>query len=616
MCGIAAFIGSQNCFKYIIYALQMLQNRGYDSAGICGYDSQNKNFILRKYITTKNISAVKKLESKNKVFNNCNIGIAHSRWASCGAVTKANSHPHFDQYNSFVIVHNGIIENYDILKKELINKNIKFRSETDSEVIAQLISFYYEKYGKKNVKKAIEETLIRLEGTWALVILSLDTPNIVYCARHGSPLLIGFSKEYMMVASEQSGFCKYIDNYVCLNNNDLIALEINGGSITMENMKRYKLRDITIEDIESAPDPYPHWTIKEIIDQYNSSLRALGMGGRIVNNRIKLGGLEPFEKYLKQLDHLIILGCGTSYNAGLYSLNIFKKISNFCTVSIFDGAEFTESDIPKLGKTGTILISQSGETKDLYGCIDLAKKNSMFMIGVVNVVDSLIAREVNCGVYLNAGREVGVAATKSFTSQVIVLHLIAMYFAQIRNINYQLDNIIDAMKKLPFDIKNTINNIRTKKYDLQIAKYLFDYNHCFILGKGPAQAIAKEGALKIKELCYIHAQGYSSSSLRHGTFALIEEGTPVIYIIPNDDNYQKNINTAAEVKSRLGYNIGISNLELSSTNFDMVIQIEKNSLFSDLLTVLSLQLIAYELAILKGNDVDKPKNLSKTITID
>ena len=559
MCGISAVIGSIDCYEYIIFALKMLQNRGYDSAGICGIDSNN-NFILQKYATRKNISAINILDKLGDLYKDCLVCIGHSRWATTGVVSDKNAHPHVDYKNRFALVHNGIIENYELLKKELIgNYDITFNSETDTEVIVNLISVYYDQ--TNDVRCAIEKALSRLEGTWGLVIIYKNDPTKLYCARHGSPLLVGFGDNCTFISSEQSGFCKYAKKYICLNNHDIVIIE--KGKNGFENMQNYGIREVALNaNINLTPDPYNHWTIKEIYEQYESSYRALGYSGRIVNNKyVKLGGLHDHEDFLKTVDNLILLGCGTSYNSGLYIIGKMKEISGFNTVNIFDGADFSIYDIPKNGKTALLLISQSGETKDLHRCLDIAKEYGIFTIGVINVVDSLIAREVNCGVYLNASPELGVASTKAFTSQIIVLHLIAVWFAQIRNINeLNRQEIIKDLVKLPIDIKNTIESSHNMCKD--IAKYLLNKNSLFILGKGNCESVAKEGALKIKEIGYLHAEGYSSSSLKHGTYALITDNFPIIMNIPNDIHLTRNIGIANELLFRNTFLICVSDIDI------------------------------------------------------
>lgn len=630
MCGILAYIGTNPGFDLALDGLKMLLNRGYDSSGVCSINPYGK-FVLHKYATSKTVSAVKLLEDHKEEHQLSNTIIMHTRWATHGAKTDANSHPHLDYKKRFAVVHNGIIENYKDLKKELeINHKIKFLSETDTEIIVNLISVYYDIYG--DVDRAINDALNRLEGTWGLVIMCLDEPNKLYCSRHGSPLLIGFSEKYTIVASEQSGFCNNVNNYVCLNDNDTVVLEriedLNSSidsnrsvgnlntHILFKKLHEYEIRKVTSQIGDLTPDPYPHWTVKEISEQHDSVMRAIGMGGRILNSsEVRLGGLNSHVADLTAVDNLVLLGCGTSYFAGLNSVPLLKKMSGFNSVQIFDGAEFTEHDIMKMGKTAILLLSQSGETKDLHRCIQIAKDHNLFMIGVVNVVDSMIAREVNCGVYLNAGKEVAVASTKVFTSQVTVLSMIAVWFAQKRGINTNMRcKIIEGLRRLPLDIKTTVESVGS--ICKQTASYLLSKHTLFILGKGRCESIAYEGALKIKEIGYINANGYSSSALRHGPFALLEEGTAIIMVVPIDDNFSKNINILSEVKSRGAYVIGISNSNLDKHDFDITLRVPYNEAFSGLLSVIPLQLIAYELAVMKGHNPDFPKNLAKTITVD
>ena len=609
MCGISGFIGYFDGYECALYGLKMLQNRGYDGAGICGIN--NNNFIIRKYASTPEFSAIKKLSCLNDIFSGCSVVCCQTRWRTHGAATDENAHPHVDYTGKISLVHNGIIENYSALKRELLEKNIPFKSQTDTEVISNLIGFYYNE--GKNVEDAINMALNRLEGTWGLVILCSDTPNKMYCARHGSPLLIGYGDEFMMVASEQSGFSKYVNNYVCLNDHDIVVLEKKNGKVDFHKSKKYVVRKVSIKETEMDPAPYKHWMIKEINEQYDSSLRAMNMGSRIKSDsEVRLGGLEAHSKILKNIDHLILLGCGTSYHAGMMSMSLFKTISGFSTVQLFDGAEFEWEDIPRKGKTAILLMSQSGETKDLYRCIPIAKDKGLFTIGVVNVVDSLIARSVHCGVYLNAGREVAVASTKSFTSQVIVLHMIAVWFAQKRKINEaRRISVITGLRNLPFDIKSIIQN--SNDACISVAKYLCNYESTFVLGKGPCYAAALEAGLKIKEIGYVNAAGYSSNCLKHGSFSIIVDTYPILFILPNNKYLKNNLCVVGEVKSRGAYTIGISDISIDIC--DIAIKIPNNKIFAPLLSIIPTQLISYHMALIKGHSPDTPRNLCKVVSV-
>jgi len=357
--------------------------------------------------------------------------------------------------------------------------------------------------------------------------------------------------------------------------------------------------------------------LKEIYEQPESSLRAISLGGRLIdNNKIQLGGLNSNKDQLSQIDNIILLGCGTSYNAGMIGMNYFKELCNFNTVQLFDGADFYSKDIPKYGKTALILLSQSGETCDLQRCIKIGKDHDLFLIGVVNVVDSLIAREVDCGCYLNAGREVGVASTKSYLSQVIILNMMALWFSETQNINVaKRTRYIKDLRNLSNDIKNTILAC-DKRLDEFVP--LFSAPNCFILGKGNGESIAREGALKIKEISYIHAEGYSTSSLKHGPFALLTENLPVILLAPDDNDYHKNESAYEEIKSRLATIIYVTNKSLDDEclkDKDIVINVADNDSFRDLLCAIPLQLLAYKLAVSRGLNPDMPRNLAKVVTV-
>jgi glucosamine--fructose-6-phosphate aminotransferase (isomerizing) len=403
--------------------------------------------------------------------------------------------------NRISLVHNGIIENYKELKNEMLEKNYFFKSQTDTEIISVLIGYFLDV--GYDMELAIKNTIEKLRGTWALVIINKFYPNKMWITRNGSPLLLGFDDEFIMVASEQIAFGNYIKKYIVLDNHDLLEITKEKETITYnKNIHRYSVKDKTETEIDLIPpNNYSHWMLKEIMEQPDTVLRALNNGGRIESNiTVKLGGLETCSQRLLELNHLVLLGCGTSYNAGSWSLNIFKNLDIFDTVSIYDGSEFNYKDIPKKGKTGLVFLSQSGETKDLHRCIQTANDYDLVTIGVVNVVDSLIARETMCGVYLNAGREVAVASTKSFTNQCVVLSLIAVWFSQnkgtciekrkliikdVRNLSYQIQIVLNSFNE------TEDNNIK------KISNKIKNTNILFLLGKGCGEQIVKEGALKI-----------------------------------------------------------------------------------------------------------------------
>ena len=615
MCGIFGIVlnNNENIYELIINGLLQLQNRGYDSAGL-SIIKDNK-IDIHKYASTNEEDALKKLlksnfERNNKIYS----GMGHNRWATHGVKNDINAHPHLSNDKNFAIVHNGIIENYNDLKKLLISNGFVFLSQTDTEVVVNLIEFSYRT--TNNTFEAIKKTISLLRGTYGLVIQSLYEPNNLFCVRNGSPLLVGQNEDTVIVTSEQSGFCNMISNYITLYNDDICTIKRENKSISFITKHVYTKKNVTILESEQTPFPYDHWTLKEINDQSDVVLNSINKGGRIKNNfEVKLGGLEQHIDSLKNINNIIILGCGTSYFASLYGMYFLKQICNFNTVQVFDGADFNEFDIPKIGHTAFILIYQSGETKDLHRCIEIAKNHNIITIGIINVVDSLIAREVDCGIYCNAGKEVGVASTKAFTSQVVCLSMTAIWFSNLHNINSKnRAKMICDLHNLSNDIKNTLECCSGKIEE--IAKKIV-VNNMFILGKGSDEYIAKEGSLKIKEISYIHSEGYSSSSLKHGPFALLDDNFPVIILNLDQLHRTKTLNCYQEVLSRKSPIIFITNdVSLLNEVKSDILLIPENKTYASLLGIIPIQLLAYYLSINRGINPDKPKNLAKVVTVE
>lgn len=624
MCGIFGLLTNlknQPIKKIIINALIQLQNRGYDSSGICTIN--NNTFEIIKYASTNEISSIDKLLSLNlEEDENSSLGLGHNRWATHGGKTDTNAHPHISNDQQFVIVHNGIIENYIELKNFLINNGYNFYSQTDTEIIVNLISYYYnnddaEYSTKGNTFNSIKKTINELIGTYGLIIINIHENDKIYAVRNGSPLLVGYNDDYALITSEQSGFCNMVNTYITLNNDDITLISKNNNKIIVETTSNYITKKVNNINYDLTPEPFKHWTIKEIFEQHDTIFNTINRGGRIKNNNeVKLGGLEEHMSTLKNINNIILLGCGTSYHAGLYGMHYLKSLCNFNSVQVFDGAEFNNNDIPKIGNTACILISQSGETKDLHRCIEIAKNNNIITIGIINVVDSLIAREVDCGIYCNAGREMGVASTKAFTSQVICLSMMAIWFAQINNINeIKRSKIIKDLQNLGNDFKKTIMNLNDKISN--IATTMKDYNNMFLLGKGTDEYVAKEGSLKIKEISYIHSEGYSASSLKHGPFALLDENFPVLILNLVEEHNYKIYNCFEEVHSRNSPIILITNNNEINLNKDCtLINVVKNNSYSSLLGIIPLQLLAYYLSVYRGINPDIPKNLAKVVTVE
>jgi len=618
MCGIIGYLGNENFSTHILNGLWLLINRGYDSVGISTIIDNSLNTI--KYA---NDESIKSLETKiNNVQYNTNIGIGHTRWATHGSKTVLNAHPHHDNSNRISLVHNGIIENYAELKRELLEDGYYFLSQTDSEVITVLIGKYLDE--GFDMMDAVEKTVNRLSGTWALVILNKDFPNKLWITRNGSPLLLGMEDEFILVVSEQIAFGNSIKQYIVLDNHDIFEIErdMKTNKISYNrDIRNYILKTKVEQGILNIrpPEGYAHWMKKEIYEQYESVKRGINNGGRIKDSfSVKLGGLDSHLTDLTEIRNLILLGCGTSYHAGLWAMQLFKTLSIFVSVTIYDGAEFTINDIVNHGKTGIIFLSQSGETKDLHRCLDIIKDSeSIIRIGIVNVVDSMIARETDCGIYLNAGREVAVASTKSFTNQCLILSLIAIWFSQIHNKNKERrSHIIKDCMNLSIQIKEVLENKKIVGTISEIVDRWYIRPSMFLLGKGNCEAIAREGALKIKEVAYVHAEGYSSSALKHGPFALIVPGLPIIIIDIGKENREKNQNAIEEVLSRhADIWVITDNLSYEKANITIT-YLQENRSFGSLTASIIIQLFSYELALKKGVNPDYPRNLAKVVTVE
>lgn len=652
MCGIIAGI-YENIFFVLLAGLIQLQNRGYDSAGISLYNLEKKCFEVFKKASVNNKSALEFLDAMSKNIENQTrenqtreneinnyIGIAHTRWATHGAKTDKNAHPHVSNNGDFSLVHNGIIENFKELKEMLIDEGYVMHSETDSEIVVNLIELKYKKIG--DVKEAIKQAVDMLKGTWGLVITSIHCPNVLFCTRFGSPLLVGHSENTALVVSEQSGFCGRIQNYFVLNNNDMCVIERKeDGSVKIDTEIKYNKYVLKHCKSDLSCAPYPHWMLKEIYEQMESVPRVIKSGSRLLEHGVRLGGFIDHAEQLMSMKHIILLGCGTSLNAARFVQSLFKELADFDSVQVIDGADFNLHDIPRNApdKTCMILCSQSGETKDLHRCLKLVKESNydIFTIGVVNVVNSLISREVDCGCYLHAGREVGVASTKSFTSQCVVLVLIALWFSYAQlpnNHNKKRNKILNDIRQLENNVKELLNESSGVSFQNHLKSKIVplflnnnsnnsnnsnnNINSCFVLGKGRGESVAKEAALKIKEISYIHAEGYATSCLKHGPFALLEPGFPVILLWFKDQHYAKSLNAYEEIKSRHAEIIIITDDDklASCSDYKNVVLVPENETFSHMLSIIPLQLLSYELSIAKGLNPDMPRNLAKVVTVE
>lgn len=621
MCGITAYIGNSDAFKYIIDGLTILQNRGYDSSGITTL-TKNGQFVTTKFANDSGkTNSLEKILTHSQLHTSNTIGIGHTRWATHGGKSDQNAHPHIDCHNLLAVVHNGIIENYLQLKTFLIKQGFTFTSQTDTEVISNLISYFLSTNNSPITNEsAISKACQQLEGTWGLTILFANDPDHLYVSRNGSPILVGYNDDMAIVASESCAFANSVNKYIIVGDHEILKV----GRHSEDLFKTYEVKNVPVDSlVHLKPDPYPHWMLKEIMEQPSSILRSLNMGGRLQDDyQVRLGGLETNRDSLLVIKHLLIIAMGTSYHAALMGSKIFKLLKSVDAVTVLDASEFTEDDIPyPRDSVGALFLSQSGETKDVHLAMEISKKIGLTIFSVVNVVDSLIARDADCGIYLNAGREVAVASTKSFTSQVVVLTLIAIWYAQnkglSKNIRHQL---IKEIRNISYNFQCVIDALKTNILPDMI-KMLNDASKIFILGRQMGHALALEGALKIKEVSYLHAEGYPGGALKHGPFALIESTTPIIILAFRDNFSNKMHITAEEVKARGCPVILITDLiddeckDLVKT-YDYIIKINHIGYLSPLLGIIPLQYLAYQLSVGKGYNPDYPRNLAKCVTTE
>lgn len=612
MCGIVGYIGKQKAAPILIEGLKQLEYRGYDSAGISVIENGS-------IFQIKSIGRVANLEYKigdRKISGT--VGIAHTRWATHGKPSDKNSHPHCDCTGKIHLVHNGIIENYQELKDILIKKKHTFVSETDTEVVAHLI----EELGKKfDFKSAIFEALKMIRGTYGLAIINSDEPNKIVAARNGSPLVLGIGEKEFIVASDISAVVRHTNKVIYLDDGEVA--EITGGGFEISNTKnkivskKITKLDWTVE--KSQKDGFPHFMLKEIFEQPDSIRN--GIRGRIEkflteDNAPILGGLDIVEEKLRAIDKIVIVACGTSYYSGLVGEYIFEEYAGIPTKVEF-ASEFRYRKPLINEKTAVVAISQSGETADTLAAIREAKNKGALILGIVNVVGSTIARETVAGTYTLSGPETGVASTKAFTSQLTILILWALMLGRQREMSFVMGRrIATELKKIPSVIENILKKSNGVK---KIAKKYARAKDFLYLGRKYNFPIAMEGALKLKEISYIHAEGYPSGEMKHGPIALIDEHFPSIFICPKDSVYEKNISGMQEIKARGGKILAIAtegDKEIKKIADDIIYIPKTLEMLTPLLSIISLQLFAYYVAVLNGRDVDKPRNLAKSVTVE
>ena len=626
-CGIVGVINTKNnknpdARGLLLEGLSIIRNRGYDSAGIA--TSSDEGLFVSKYASQGSTSdSFDLLKNNSSVHDGHGVGIAHTRWATHGAKTDKNSHPHVDFSGRVALVHNGTINNYYKLRLALEERGIVFKSETDSEVIAHLIGIELEEDETCDLRQAVSNVVAMLDGTWGLAIIDKNKPEEVVVARNGSPMVIGFGIDNVFIASETAAFNKHTKNFISVHDGEIATISPDECSLDMTRIECAP--DHGIEDFPG--DDHPHWTIYEIMSQPNAIARALAFGGRMKdNNGIVLGGLEQNKDKMRSIKNLLFTSSGTSRFASIYGEKLMRELGSFDTCQSMDSAEIQVHDIPT-HNGGVLAVSQSGESRDVLVSLKKAEQTGVPRLSVVNVVSSAIARETGMGVYLHAGRENAVASTKSFSSQVTVLTLMALWFRNLREEDgaskeglLDKNGLIESLQRLPVDFKMAMN---LRDQCKEVAKKLMTKTNCFVLGKGYGEPVAFEGALKLKEMTYIHAEGYNGGALKHGTMALIEDkdgpfGSTSIFALVLDDEHANQMRTACIESKTRGADVTVitDNAELAQGIDENPIIIPSNGRLTALVGVVPLQLIAYELAMLKGINVDTPRNLAKCVTVE
>ncbi len=608
MCGIVGYIGENKARPVLMNGIRRLEYRGYDSAGI---SIINDN----KMVSERSVGFVDELEKKlNGKFDKGTLGIVHTRWATHGAPTVENAHPHCDCTGNISIVHNGIIENYNYLKAKLEKEGHIFKSETDSEVIAHLIESHFEGELEDAVRRALKE----VDGAYGLAIISLDDPGKLIAARRGSPMIVGIGKGEHFITSDVAAILEYTKEVVYLDDNEIAVLTREKMETTdIDNVQISKSIDAVQWNLDKTEKGgYEHFMLKEIYEQPQSLRDA--MLGRFEkdSNLVHLGGLKEKEDVLRDVRRIIIAACGTSWNAGLIGEYMIEEHLEI-PVEVEYASEFRYRNPIIEEGTMVLVISQSGETADTLAAMQEAKKKGAVILSICNVVGSSIARESDCGIFLHAGPEIGVASTKAFTSQIAVLFILTFFLARVRGKKEVLSSdLINKLREIPGQVQQILDK---KDQIIKIAQLYGDSNNFLYLGRGYNYPVALEGALKLKEISYIHAEGYPAAEMKHGPIALIDKNMPVVFIATTDRVYAKVLNNIEEVRTRGGKVIAIANEQNNeiSEMVDHVLYVpETIDVLTPILSVIPLQLLAYHIAVMRGCDVDKPRNLAKSVTVE
>ena len=608
MCGIVCYVGQKQARSILIEGLKRLEYRGYDSAGLA---VQNGHSIDCHRAVGKIIQLERKI---NGLELTGSVGIAHTRWATHGEPTEENAHPHCDQDGNVFIIHNGIIENFHSLKKRLEQKGIRFRSETDTEILAHLVSLNFD----GDLSEAVRKTMAQVEGTFGIAVIHKDVSGEIVVARRGSPLIIGVGEDGNFAASDVSAMVRYTNKVIHLNDNELATLTREGISISTAQAKAIQRDTETVEwqPEDAELNGFPHFMLKEIYEQPETIMNAIR--GRLEPGEgvPKLGGIIPVWDRLKDCRHIVIVACGTSYYAGCEGRYIFEKLTEI-DVEVELASEFRYQKLNFPPNTFIIALSQSGETADTLAAIREAGRKGASLLGIVNVVGSSIARETDAGIYNHAGPEIGVASTKIFISQLTILTLLALLLG--RHQTLSLTDGVEAIKALS-ELPELVKKVLSQDNHIQaIAEKYYRYNNWLYLGRKYGYPIAMEGALKLKEISYIHAEGYAAGEMKHGPIALISPDMPTVAIAPKDAMYDKMISNIQEIKSRKGPVIAIvtEGDDRTKEMVDDTIEIpETLEYLYPILAVVPCQLLAYHCARFLNRDIDKPRNLAKSVTVE
>jgi len=612
MCGIVGYIGNRDAFPIIIKGLKRLEYRGYDSAGIALLNGE-----MTVFKKAGKVSELEKIVIPGKT--SATIGIGHTRWATHGEPNDRNAHPHLSQSGSLAIIHNGIIENYAAIKAELMKRGYVFHSDTDTEVLVNLIE-EVQKTENTSLDNAVRIALNEVVGAYAIVVLNKDNPNQLVAARKGSPLVIGIGEDDFFIASDASPIIEYTKNVVYLDDQEYAVINRNGtyNIRTLGNVEKshaIQKLEFSIEAIEKGG--FEHFMLKEIYEQPKAIEDALRGRMNASQGWIKLGGLNEFINRIDNAGRFVVTACGTSWHSGLIGEYLIEDLARV-PVEVEYASEFRYRNPIISEKDVVIAISQSGETADTLAAIELAKERQALVYGICNVIGSSIARTSHAGSYTHAGPEIGVASTKAFSTQISLLTLIALQLAQVKGTigTSKLREILYELENIPRKIEETLQLDAQIK---EIAAIYKDATNFLYLGRGYNFPVALEGALKLKEISYIHAEGYPAAEMKHGPIALIDENMPVVFLATNQSAYEKIVSNVQEVKARKGKIIAV--IHKSDTQIrelaDHIIEVpETEEILSPLITIVPLQLLAYHIAILRGCNVDQPRNLAKSVTVE